>query len=65
MEEIYFLLHANLFPAKVAEPNIVIIKGHNFTGVFPSPVLMKLDARKWLILSRLFIKLKDETVSHV
>ena len=40
----------------------VKIKGHNFTGVYPSLVLMKLDERKCIILSCLFIKLKDEVV---
>ena len=33
----------------VVEPNIV--KGHNVTGVYPSLVLMNLDARKCIILS--------------
>ena len=42
--------------------HIVKIKGHNFTGVYPSRVLMKLDARKCIILSCLVIKLKDEVV---
>ena len=51
------------FPAKVAEPNIVKIKGHNFTGVYPSPVFMKLVARKCIILSCLFIKLKNKVFS--
>ena len=41
---------------------IVKIKGHNFTGVYPSPGLMKLDAIKCTILSCLFIKFKDEVV---
>ena len=45
----YFLC-ANLLPAKVVEPNIAKIKGHTFTGVYLSPVLMKLDARKCTIL---------------
>ena len=40
------ILRANPFPAKVVKSNIVKIKGHNFTGVYPSPVFMKLDARK-------------------
>ena len=47
---------ANPFSAKVVEPNIVKIKGHSFIGVYPSPVLMNLDARKCIILSCLFIK---------
>ena len=55
MEKTHYFLCANLFPAEVAEPNIVNIKGHNFTRV-------KLDARKCIILSCLFIKLKDEAV---
>ena len=62
MEETDYLLCAISFPAKVAQPNIVKIKGHNFTGVFPSLVLMKLDGRKFIILSWLYIKLKDEVV---
>ena len=41
---------------------VVKIKGHNFIGVYPSSVLMKLDARKCIILLCLFIKLKDEVV---
>ena len=41
---------------------IVKIKGHNFTGVYPSPGLMKLYAIKCTILSCLFIKLKDEVI---
>ena len=41
---------------------MVKIKGHDSTGVYPSPVLMKLDARKCIILSFLCIKLKDEVV---
>ena len=45
MEETNYFSCANPFPAKVVEPNIVIIKGHNFTGVYPSPVVMDLDAR--------------------
>ena len=44
------------------ESNIVKIKGHNFTGVYPNPVLMKLDARKCIILSCLFLKNKVEVV---
>ena len=35
-------IDTNPFPAKVVESKIVKIKGHNFTGVYPSPVLMKL-----------------------
>ena len=60
MEETNYFLCANLLPVKVVESNIVKIKGHNFTGVHPSPVLMKLDARKCILLSGLFLKLKDE-----
>ena len=37
-------------------------QGTYFIGVHPSPVLMKLDARKCIILSCLFIRLKDEAV---
>ena len=57
----YFVC-AHPFPAKEVEPNIVKIKGHDFTGVYPSPVVMNLDARKCIILSCLFIKLKGEVV---
>ena len=38
------------------------IKGHKFIGVYPSPVLIKLGARKCIILSCLCIKLKDKAV---
>ena len=62
MEETNYFLCANLFPAKVVESNIVKIRGHNFTGLYPGPVLMKLNARKCILLSGLFIKLKDEAV---
>ena len=62
MEKTNYFSFANLFPAKVVEPNRVKIKGHNFTGVYPGPVLMKLDARKCILLSCLFLKLKDEAV---
>ena len=62
MEETNYFLCANLFPAKGVEPNIVKIKGHYFKGVFSSLILMKLDARKCIILSCLFIKIKDEVV---
>ena len=62
MEKTNYFLCANPFPAKVVEPNIVKIKGHNFTGVYPSHVLMKLGARQCIILSCLFIKLKDKIV---
>ena len=64
MEETNFSLWANPFPAKVVESNIVKIKGHNFTGVYPSPVLMKLDARKCIILSCFFLKNKLRLFSH-
>ena len=60
MEETNYFEYANPFPAKVVKPNIVKIKGDNFTGVYPSLVLMNLDARKCIIFSCLFIKLKDE-----
>ena len=40
-------------------------QGALFTRVYPSPVLMKLDARKYIILSCLLIKLTDELFSHV
>ena len=46
MEETNYFVCANPFPAKIVEPNIDKIKGHNFTGVYPSPVVMNLDARK-------------------
>ena len=62
MEETVYFLCANPFPAKVIEPYIVKFKGHNFKGVYPSPVLIKLDARKCILLSCLFIKLKDEVL---
>ena len=61
METNYFLC-ANPFPPKVVELNIVKIRGHNSTWVYPSPMLMTLDARKCIILSCMFIKLKDEVV---
>ena len=38
MEETNYFLCAHPLPAKVVEPNIVKIKGHNFTGDYPSPV---------------------------
>ena len=47
---------------KCANVNIVKIEGHNFTGVCPSPVPIKLGARKCIIMSYLFIRLKDEVV---
>ena len=59
MEEINDFFRANPFPAKVEESNIVKIKGHNFTGVYPSPSLMKLDARKCIIFSCSFLKKKQ------
>ena len=37
-------------------------QSHNFTGVYPSPVLMKLDARKFNILSCLFLKNTVEAI---
>ena len=57
MEKTNNFLCAIPFPAKVTELNIVKIKGHNFRGVHPSPIFMKLVARKCIILSCLFIKL--------
>ena len=63
MEETNYFLFANPFPAKVVQPNIVKIKGHNyFKGVYPSIVLMNLDARIYIILPCVFIELKDEVV---
>ena len=62
MEETNCFLQANTFPAKVVEPHMVKIMEHNFTGVYSSPVLMKLDARKCMLLSCFFIKLKDEVI---
>ena len=62
MEETNYFLCVSLFPVKVVEPNIVKIKRHTFIGVYPSPVFMKLDARECIILSCLFIKLKNEVV---
>ena len=62
MEETNYLFWANAFAAKVVESNIVKIKGHNSTGVYPSLVLMKLDARKCMILSCLFLKNTVEVV---
>ena len=56
MEETNYFLCANPFPEKAVEPNIVKIKGHNFTGVYPSPVVMNLDAKKCIKLSCLLIK---------
>ena len=57
-------LVCNSILAKVAEPNIVKIKGHIFTGVYPSLVLMILDASKYTILSCLS-NLKMRLLSHV
>ena len=37
-----------------------VIHSQNFTGIYPSPVLMKLDARKCIILSCLIHKNKVE-----
>ena len=65
MEESNYFFLANSFSAKVVESNIVKIKGHNFTRVFPSPVLMKLDARKSIILSCLFLKNTFEAVFSI
>ena len=62
MEETNYFFWANPFPTKVVESNIVKIKGHSFTGVYPSPVLMKLEARKYNMLSCLFLKNKVEVV---
>ena len=62
MEETNYFLCANLLSAKVVESNTVKIKGHNFTGVYPSPVLKELDARKCILLSGWFLKLKNEIV---
>ena len=59
MEETNYFLCANLLLAKVVQPKIVKKKGQYLTGVYPSPVLLKLDARKCSLLSCLFIKLKD------
>ena len=64
MEETHFFLCANPFPAKVVKQNIFKFKRHNFTGVYPNPVLMKLGARKCIILSCWFIKLKDNVVFY-
>ena len=65
MEETNSFICANSLQAKVVEPNIVKIKGHNFTGVYPSPVLMKLDARKCIILSCFLSNLKMRLFSRV
>ena len=51
-----FRMCKSIFSKGIVEPNIVKIKGQNFTGVYPSPVLMNLDARKCIILSCLFIR---------
>ena len=57
-----FCMRKSIFYKGNTEPNIVKIKGHDFTGVYPSPVLMNLDARKCIILSCLLSKLKDDVV---
>ena len=62
MEETNYFFWANPFAAMVVESNKVKIKGHNSTGVYPSLVLMKLDARKCIILSCLFLKNTVEVV---
>ena len=64
MEETNYFFWANPFPTKVVESNIVKVMGHSFTGVYPSPVLMKLEARKYNILSCLFLKSKLRLFSH-
>ena len=43
-------------------PNIVKIKGHNFTGIYRSSVSTKLGARKYFILSYMYIELKQEVL---
>ena len=62
MAEINYFYYANLFPTKVVSPNIVKIKGHNFTGLYHSPIPIKPGARKCIILSCLSIKLKEKVV---
>ena len=58
MEETNCFFRANPFPAKVVESNIVKIKGHNLTGLYPSTVLMTLDARKCIIFFFMFVSQK-------
>ena len=65
MEKTNYFLCANPFSAKVVEPNIVQIKGHNFTGVYPSPVLIKLDARNVSICHVCLSNLKIRMFSQV
>ena len=65
MEETNYFSCANPFPAKVVEPNIVIIKGHNFTGVYPSPVVMDLDAKNVSNYDVVYQNLNMRLFSHV
>ena len=63
MEEKHYFVCADSFPVKAVEPNVVKINEHYFTGVYPSPVLMNLDARKCIIYCHVCLsKLKDEVV---
>ena len=43
-------------------PNIVNIKGHSFTGLYPSQAPITAVERKCIIMSFLYIKPKDEVV---
>ena len=51
----------NLSPAKVEQPNIVKIKEHNFTAVYPIPYPSITDA-KHIISLRSYFKLKNEVL---
>lgn len=62
MEETNYFGCANPFPGKVVEPNIVKFKGHNFTRVYPSPVVMNQDARNLSYCHVGSSKLTDEVV---
>ena len=62
MEETNYFLCAIPFPAKIVEPNIVKIKGHNFTGVYPSSVVMNLNAKNVSNYHVCLSKLKYEVV---
>ena len=60
MEKINYFSRDNLSPAKVVQPNIVKIKGHNFTRVYPSPYSPEADARKHIILLCMYFTLEND-----
>ena len=64
METNYFLC-ANPFLSKVVQPNKVKINGQNYKGFYPSPVLMKLDAKMYHYCHVSLSNLKMMLFSHV